>query len=481
MRTAYIKIRRALAVSLAGFFALGGCVSQQGYETVRPSRGAVEYRVEDTGCAAYRDNYTIVPTVSGRVISCAFQEGDTVEEGQVLYVIDSSALEDQIAQARLSLQSAEAAAAQSAAACEDLTVRSYAAGPVTELNVHEGDFVSAGTPVAQVVDSSAFTLTVPFATADAAALLPGSSAVISFPAQPETLSGTLVRVYDTPTAFPGGREGVYVEFSLSNPGALSSGALATASVGAAACMQPAPLSNATQQAIYAAQSGQVISLPIQTGSAVVQGQAVMTLKNDSLTNAAENAALAQKAAAVSLEQLEAKLPDYTILSPAAGSILTRSVKQGDLAAPGSPMAVLAQPDTLCIQTDIDELYIHRLWPGQQAEISFTTDQGEQRTYTASVSRIDEAGITAGGVTEYTVELELDSRDGLRAGMNVAVSILTERREDCLRLPEQAVQGNAVQVLRSGGAVETAVKTGLSGGGYVEILEGLNESDEVILP
>ena len=87
MRTAYIKIRRALAVSLAGFFALGGCVSQQGYETVRPSRGAVEYRVEDTGCAAYRDNYTIVPTVSGRVISCAFQEGDTVEEGQVLYVI----------------------------------------------------------------------------------------------------------------------------------------------------------------------------------------------------------------------------------------------------------------------------------------------------------------------------------------------------------------------------------------------------------
>lgn len=472
---------RGLLGGALSMLLLAGCAGQAEYQTAAPDRGPVEYRVEDTGAVAYQDNYTIVSTVGGRVLSCTFREGDVVEEGQTLYVLDAGGLEDQIEQARLALRSAEVAVAQSSAACADLSVRSSAAGTVTAVHVHVGDFVNAGTPIAQVVDSASFTLTVPFAPADAAALVPGSAAVISFPAQPETVAGMVVRVYDTPTAFSGGREGVYVEFSLSNPGALSSGALAMATVGGITCMEAGALANATEQSIYAAQSGQVLTLPIQAGAAVSVGQEVMTLKNDSLTNAAENALLNRDSAAVSLAQLEDKRPDYTVTAPAGGTILTRTVKEGDLAAAGSPMAVLAQPDALCVQVDIDELYIGRVWPGQQASISFTTDQGEARTYTAVVRRIDDAGITAGGVTEYRVELALDSREGLRSGMNVSVSILCEGRADCLRVPERAVSGNSVRVLRGDEAVEVPVRTGLTGGGYTEILEGLSESDQVILP
>ena len=348
--------RAALCAGLC-VLLLGGCAQPVEYETVRPDRGPVEYRVEDTGTAAYGDNYTVVPTVSGRVTQCTIQEGDAVEEGQVLYVIDSGDLEDQITQARLSLRSAETAVEQSAAACEDLVVHSCATGTVMEVNVHVGDFVSAGTPIAQVVDSAHLTLTVPFIPADAAALVPGSLATITFPALAESVTGSVVRVYDSPTVFAGGREGVYVEFSLDNPGALASGGTAMAAVGALTCMEAGQLSNATEQAIYATQSGQVLTLPIQAGTAVVEGQEVMTIKNDSLTNAAQNAVLSRDSAAVSLSQLESKRPDYTVRSPAAGIVLTRSVKEGDLAAAGSPMAVLAQPEELCVQVDIDELYI----------------------------------------------------------------------------------------------------------------------------
>lgn len=460
---------------------LGGCTVRETYETVRPDRGAVECRVEDTGRAAYRDNYTIVPTVSGRVLTCTFQEGDTVEEGQLLYVIDSGELEDQITQARLALQSAETSLAQSSAACEDLAVRSSAAGTVTAVHVHVGDFVNTGTPIAQVVDSAHLTLTVPFVPADAAALVPGSAAVITFPALADSVNGTVVRVYDTPTVFAGGREGVFVEFSLDNPGALASGGTATASVGGLTCMEAGQLSNATEQAIYATQSGQVLTLPIQAGTAVAEGQTVMTIKNDSLTNAAVNAALARDKAEVSLSQLIDKIGDYSITAPADGFILTRTAKAGDLAAAGSPLAVLAQPEALCVQVDIDELYIDRVWSGQTAEVSFTAEDGETQVYAAAVTRIDDTGISAGGVTEYMVELTLESREGLRAGMNVSVSLLVDRREDCLRLPSRAVVNNTVQVLKDGAPVETAVCTGLSGGGFVEILEGLSQEDEVVLP
>lgn len=477
------KWGRTLPAYLLGLLLLAGCSNgdSQDYTTVFPDLGPVENTVEDTGVVTYRDNYNIVPQVSGTVISCSFQEGDTVTAGQELYIIDSGDLEDQIEQAALSLDSAQASLSQAQAACQDLTVLSHASGTVTEVNVHVGDYVSTGSPIAQVVDSQNLKLTVPFWVEDVAALTPGMSAVISFPSRSETVTGKVERIYDTSTALSGGRTGVYVEFSFQNPGTVASGDSASATVGTLACMESGAVSNATEQAIYATQSGQVLTLPIQVGSSVTVGQTVMTIKNDSLTNAVTNASLSVESARTSLEQLQDKQADYTILAPGDGVILTRSVKLGDLASAGSPMAVLAQPEELCVHAEINEQYIDRIWPGQQAQVAFTDDSGQPRSYTATVERIDDTGITSGGVTDYVVELTLDSTDGLRDGMNVNVAIITEQKEECLRVPSQAISGGTVQVLRDGKAVEVEVETGISGGGYTEILQGLTTEDEVILP
>ena len=474
--------KKAVACTL-GLLLLTGCSNGEGKDraTVFPDTGPVENTVEDTGTVTYRDNYNIVPQVNGTVISCSFEEGDTVSVGQTLYELDAGDLEDQIEQAALSLDSAQASLSQAQAACADLTVTSYAAGTVTAVNVHVGDYVSTGSPIAQVVDSQNLKLTVPFWVEDAASLAPGASAVISFPNRADTVTGTVERIYDTPSALSGGRTGVYVEFSFQNPGTVLSGDSASAAVGSAVCMESGTVSNATEQTIYATQSGQVLTLPIQTGSAVTVGQTVMTIKNDSLTNAVTNASLSVESARTSLEQLQSKRADYTILAPVDGVILTRSVKLGDLASAGTPMAVLAQPEELCVHADINEQYIERIWPGQQAQVAFTDDSGQPRSYTATVARIDDTGITSGGVTDYTVELTLDSTDGLRDGMNVNVAIITDRKENCLRIPSQAVSGGTVQVLRDGKTMEIEVETGISGGGYTEILQGLTPEDEVLLP
>lgn len=476
--------RRGAAFSAAlGLFLLSGCSGsdQDEYRTVQPDTGPVEYRVEDTGTVTYADNYTIVPTVSGTVTECTFQEGDSVTAGQTLYTIDSDALEDQIVQAQLSVDSAQASLSQAQAACADLTVVSHASGSVTAVNVHVGDMISAGTPVAQVVDSLNLKLTVPFSLEDAAALTPGSAAVISFPGMADTLTGTVVRVYDTPVALSGSRTGVNVEFSFRNPGTLASGASAMASVNGVQCMEAGTIAYATEQAIYSAQSGQVLTLSIQEGESVTAGQTILTLKNDSLTNAATNASLQVRSAQTSLSQLMDQRADYTVTAPVDGTILSRTVKQGDLASAGNPMAVLAQPDALCVHASIDEQYIDRVGTGQSVSITFTTDTGEQRTYTGSVRRVDDTGVTSGGVTDYTVEIALDNTDGLRDGMNVSVSILTEGKENCLRVPVKAVDGDTVQVLRNGKTETVTVETGLWGSDYVEILSGITEEDTIVLP
>lgn len=476
--------RRGAAFSAAlGLFLLSGCSGsdQDEYRTVQPDTGPVEYRVEDTGTVTYADNYTIVPTVSGTVTECTFQEGDSVTAGQTLYTIDSDALEDQIVQAQLSVDSAQASLSQAQAACADLTVVSHASGSVTAVNVHVGDMISAGTPVAQVVDSLNLKLTVPFSMEDAAALTPGSAAVISFPGMADTLTGTVVRVYDTPVALSGSRTGVNVEFSFRNPGTLASGTSAMASVNGVQCMEAGTIAYATEQAIYSAQSGQVLTLSIQEGESVTAGQTILTLKNDSLTNAVTNASLQVRSAQTSLSQLMDQRADYTVTAPVDGTILSRTVKQGDLAAAGSPMAVLAQPEALCVHASIDEQYIDRVGTGQSVSITFTTDTGEQRTYTGSVRRVEDTGVTSGGVTDYTVEIALDNTDGLRDGMNVSVSILTEGKENCLRVPVKAVDGDTVQVLRNGKTETVTVETGLWGSDYVEILSGITEEDTIVLP
>lgn len=517
--------RAAVLGLLPALLLPGGCTGGNGadYVTVTPDVGPVEYRVEDTGTVTYGESYTIVPAVAGTVESCSIQEGDTVTAGQILYVLNSDGLEDQITQAVLALDSAQAGVAQvqtsvqqaqaavdqaqtaleqAQAACKDLTVSAYASGTVTAVNVHVGDMVSAGTPVAQIEDSVTLKLVVTFTQEDAAAIGPGSAAVISFPGMAGTLPGTVERVYDMPVALSGSRTGKQVELSVQNPGTLAVGSTAMASVGGVMCMEGGTLSSSTQQAIYAAQSGQVLTLSIQEGGWVTQGQTVMTLKNNSLTNGVENARLQLESARVQLQsaqqqvesaqiqvhtaqetvdQLTRQREDYTITAPVDGIILSRTVKQGDLAAVGSPMAVLAQPQALCVHASIDEQYIDRVGTEQAVYMVFTTDTGEERTYTGLVRRVEDTGLTAGGVTDYTVEIALDSTDGLRDGMNVSVSILTARKESCLRLPVKAVDGDSVRVLRDGKEELVPVETGLWGSTYVELLSGVSQEDVVIVP
>lgn len=481
-----MKKRQFISSALAGALCLTALCGCQGGDksetrTAVAEVGTVESIVSDTGTVAYRDPYAVIPTVNGKILTCAIEEGDVVTAGQTLYTIDSTALEDQITQAALSLESARLALSQASAACGDLTVTAPAAGSVTAVCLHVGDYVNVGTPIAEVVDSTNLTLTVPFAPSDAAAMAAGSPAELTFTGFSGTVAGQVKRVYASSTPLSGGREGVYVEIAFTNPGAIAAGTTATAAVGGADCMAQGAVACGTQQTIYSTQAGQVLTLPIEVGDTVAVGQTVMTIENASLTNARDNAALAVETAAVSLAQLEAKRSDYVITAPVDGTVTTRAFKTGDYAAAATPLATLAGAAALQVQVPIDEIYIDQVWPGQQAQVTFTADSGEERSYGAAVRRVNDTGVTAGGVTDYTVDLELEATEGLRSGMNVTVSITTACKENCLRVPASAVSGGKVQVVRSGKAEEAAVTTGASGGGYVEITFGLAEGDTVVLP
>ena len=80
-----------------------------------------------------------------------------------------------------------------------------------------------------------------------------------------------------------------------------------------------------------------------------------------------------------------------------------------------------------------------------------------------------------------MEIALEDTQALQSGMNVSVEILVSRSEGCMAVPSSAVSGSTVQVLREGQPVTVEVETGLTGGGWTEILSGLSADDQVILP
>ena len=69
---------------------LTGCQNgQDAAATAAVDTGPIEALVEDSGTVVNRDPYAIYPTVSGKITSCTFEEGDVVQKGDVLYTIDS--------------------------------------------------------------------------------------------------------------------------------------------------------------------------------------------------------------------------------------------------------------------------------------------------------------------------------------------------------------------------------------------------------
>jgi len=74
---------------------------------------------------------------------------------------------------------------------------------------------------------------------------------------------------------------------------------------------------------------------------------------------------------------------------------------------------------------------------------------------------------------------------LREGLTVTVSILVQERNNVLLVPNKAItrqgQETYVQVMEDGVIEECSIKTGISDWQYTEVIDGLTEGEEVVIP
>jgi membrane fusion protein (multidrug efflux system) len=176
------------------------------------------------------------------------------------------------------------------------------------------------------------------------------------------------------------------------------------------------------------------------------------------------------------------LRDASVSAPFPGLIALRYVSQGEFVSPGQKLFDLVALDPIEIEFRLAEVDSARVAIGGEIDVRVAPHPGE--VFRASVSvispRIDAATRT------LRVKGILANPDGrLRPGLFARVDLGVSDREGVAMIPEDAVlqraDGSVAFRLVDGNRVQRRVlTTGLYQGGYVEVIEGLEIGDLVVV-
>ena len=447
---------------------------------------------DGSGTINAADSYTVKSLVTGTVLTADFELGDSIEKGDILYTIDISDVENNLASAQLSVEQAQRNYNDIA---DMQNVRTRISGEVSSFAVAAGDAVQAGQTVATIRDTSVMLLAVDFPAAEAQSFVAGQAAQVMPDTTFEVLNGTIRSVSGADPSGDASLMTCTVTIAVPNGGSLTTAQAAVAQVNGVSSLNSAHFTYQREETVVAAASGTVSELCVKEGSTVRQDDVILRITGKDLDKQTRNAADNLRAAELQMSSAEKTISHYTIDAPISGTIVDKKVKAGDkLSANDTAMQNLCtiyDMSYLEMKLNVDELKIRSLEVGQEVDITADAVPGE--TYKGVISSILVAGTTANGSTSYPVTVRIDDMGELLPGMNATAKITTASVKNVLALPNAAlVRGSYVLVTKDSpsaanaetsmtapdGYVYVKVTTGISDDDYIEVKSGLQEGDTV---
>jgi HlyD family secretion protein len=169
-------------------------------------------------------------------------------------------------------------------------------------------------------------------------------------------------------------------------------------------------------------------LALQTGENSPQVAAAQAVFHQAQA-AADQAFLAITQAEASLALIDTQIAKLTVIAPANGVILTRSIQPGEIVAPSAPAMTLGRLDNLTITVYVPENLYGELSLGQSAIVTVDSFPGE--TFSATVTHIaEQAEFTPRNVqtvegrssTVFAIKLQVkDTAGKLKPGMPADVT------------------------------------------------------------
>lgn len=179
-----------------------------------------------------------------------------------------------------------------------------------------------------------------------------------------------------------------------------------------------------------------------------------------------------------MERLQQKVENMNLRAKRAGLIQDVELKPGQRVELGNILAEISNPNDVLIRLKVAALQAHKLSIGMPATIKVNSDH-----FSGVVERIDPN--VKGTTLDVDVKL-VDEVSNLRANMFVSGEVHVQKLDNVLYVgkPNGVVENghSLIYVINENGKVAELkrVKTGLSSGSAIQIINGLNEGDKVIL-
>lgn len=494
---------------------------------------SIQSSVQGSGGARAKDTAAISLTQSGVVQNVQVTAGDIVMEGQPLYTIFSQDAEDAVdaaledvaeIQGRIDDVYEDIADLEETRA--DLVVTAPFAGKLTQVSTFtEGLTVPEGTEVATLVNDKQLKLSLYFSYAYEGEIQVGQGATLSIPAVMASFPATVEQVHQVHFISPQGSDYFEVVLVFDNPGTLTEGMVATATLTAGDGTPIYPYES-QETAYYESQvlvtevAGSMISADLLRYANVTQEQELLVLDSDDLDDdireKEEEIATIREELVLANETLvkaQDALVNFNAVAPIDGTVTTCTLSEGAEVSAGDTVIIISNNTTMLVDITVDDRNIGFVTPGMMVELT----DWNGNMFMGTVTSINTGDAQAGqGMTEFPVTLTVDNYGGqLLEGVWLDYSFVTSQSENCIVVPSQSVKqvsdvdGNIVTVVFikaetppeemvevelppvepgqtptlptvEDGYYPVAVSTGLSDNYNVEITHGLNGDEEIFL-
>jgi HlyD family secretion protein len=178
-----------------------------------------------------------------------------------------------------------------------------------------------------------------------------------------------------------------------------------------------------------------------------------------------------------VEDLQRRVGDLSVKSPVDGIVGTLAVAERTSIAQSAALITVVDLTAFEIEFQVPESYADDLGLGMDAEVTYSG-----KKYAAKVRSVSPE-VKQGQVTGR-LRFSGDVPQGLRQNQRVSARIVMEQRDNVLKVARgpflDTGGGRVAYVVQDDVALRTKIQTGATSVGEVEIVEGLNPGDRIII-
>ena len=436
------------AVGVGGFFLYRFLTAQSGVESEIQTQTAeissTQSVVSGSGNARAKESAAITLTQGGTVQEVFVAAGDVVTEGQPLYTIRSQDAEDAVASAQEKVTNLQKDMDDLVEKANNLTVRAPFAGKLVEVSEFQPDEkVSEGAAVCTLANDKQLKLSLYFSYAYENDISVGQAVEVSIPAVMDTFPGAVETVNKVSYISPEGSVYFEVIVVFDNPGTLTEGMTASASLTDAAGAPIYPYQNGETEyyevrKIVTEAQGPVLSENLLRYANVEAGDALLVLGSDTIDSDIRAKQKELDDAAASLTEAQKALANFNATAPINGTVTSCTLTPGAEVKSGETVITISNNTNMVVQITVDDRNISFVQPGMMVDL---TDYNGN-VFVGTVSSIDMSigDNSANGMTSYPVTLDVDNSAGtLLAGMWLDYSFVASQSNECVVVPMQAVK------------------------------------------